>query len=58
MGTKLGTVKVKILKSGRHIHVQNFLKYPPGFSQIQDAFSRTTEPIQLLFALISMHFLY
>ena len=26
---KLGIVKVKISKSGRHIHLQNFLKLPP-----------------------------
>ena len=29
METKLGIAKIKILKSGRHIHIQNFSKYPP-----------------------------
>ena len=30
MGRKFGKAKVKILKSGRYIHVQNFSKYPLG----------------------------
>ena len=32
MGTSLGVAKVKIFKSGRRIHIQNFLKYPSGYS--------------------------
>ena len=28
MGTKFGIAKVKISSSGRHIHIQNFLKNP------------------------------
>ena len=30
METKIGIGKVKISKSGRHIHVQEFSKNPPG----------------------------
>ena len=36
MGTKLGIAKVKISKSGRHIYLKIFLKYPwdPGYTSL------------------------
>ena len=36
MGTKIGIAKVKILKSGSHIHIQTFLKNPL-FTVVQQA---------------------